>query len=201
MKRQYGKITQRIVALMLGVLLTLGSVAQAAVNTAIGDVNSDPLALGDSLPFTLNTSTPTLIKTAFLTSDFSPLADNDVLPAGTSVDFLIYLNNEADVDIDDVGIIDALVGFTYVGGSLRVLNTTPECALTLCTTGPGSEEETIYNDARLAPAAVKTDAINDDEASESGGTIEVGNNVTLLNTQQNAVANTVLALVFTATID
>ena len=201
MKRQYGKITQRIVALMLGVLLTLGSVAQAAVNTAIGDVNSDPLALVDSLPFTLNTSAPTLIKTAFLTSDNSPLADNDVLPVGTSVDFLIYLNNEADVDIDDVGIIDALVGFTYVGGSLRVLNTTAECAATLCTTGVGSEEETIYNDARLAPAAVMTDAGGDDEASESGGTIEVGNNVTLGNTQQNAVANTVLALVFTATID
>ncbi len=196
MKRQYGKIMQRLAALTLGVFLILGSVAQAADNTGVGDVNGVGADLLDSNTFTLTTSAPTLFKAAFLTSDNTALANNDVLPAGTSVDFLIYLNNEADVDIDDVGIIDALVGFTYVGGSLHVLNTTAECTVTVCTP---AEELTIYNNARVAGA--KTDAINDDEASSVGGTVEVGNNTTAGNTQQNAVANTVLALVFTATID
>ncbi len=55
MKRQYGKITQRIAALMLGVLLTLGSVAQAADNQGIGDVAGVGADLTDSNVFTLNT--------------------------------------------------------------------------------------------------------------------------------------------------
>ena len=196
MKRQYGKIMQHIAALMLGVLLTLGSVAQAADNTAIGDVAGVDLDLGDSLTFTLTTSTPTLVKTAFLTSDFTPLANNDVLPVGTSIDFLIYLNNVADIDIADVGIQDTLVGFTYVASSIRVLNTTT-CVGDPCT---GPEEQTIYDDARVTAAL--SDTAGNDAASSIGGVVEVGNNgVQTTNAVQNAVANTVLAVVFTATID
>ena len=40
MKRQFGKTLQRIAALTLGVFLTLSHGAQAATNTAIGDVNA-----------------------------------------------------------------------------------------------------------------------------------------------------------------
>ncbi len=196
MKRQYGKIMQRIAALTLGVFLILSSVAQAADNTAIGDVAGVGADLLDSNTFTLTPTTPTLVKAAFLTSDNTALANNDVLPAGTSVDFLIYINNEADVSILDVGIQDTLVGFTYVANSIRVLNTTAECTVTLCT---GPEELAIYNDARVVGNS--SDAINDDNASFTGTTVEVGNNVTAGNTTQNAVANTVLAVVFTATLD
>jgi len=194
MKRQYGKITQRIVALMLGVLLTLGTVAQAADNIAVGDIAGDGFALGDSLTFTLTTSTPTLFKVAFLTSDFSALSNNDVLPVGTSVDFLIYLNNVADVDIDDVSIQDTLLGFSYVPGTIRVLNTTT-CIAVGCTLG---EEQTIYDDARVTVPL--SDTPNNDAASFAGTTVEVGNEITAGNAVQNAVANTVLAVVFTATI-
>ena len=196
MKRQFGKTLQRIAALTLGVFLTLSHVAQAADNTGIGDVAGVGADLVDSNIFTLNASTPTLVKAAFLTSDNTALTSGDILPAGTSIDFLIYLNNEADVAILDVGIQDTLVGFTYVGGTIHVLNTTVECALTLCT---AAEELTIYNDARVA--ALSTDAINDDNASFTGTTVEVGNSVTVGNTQQDAGANLVLAVVFTATLD
>ena len=144
----------------------------------------------------MTTSTPTLGKAAFLTSDFSALLDNDVLPVGTSVDFLIYLNNEADVAIDDVGIQDTLVGFTYVPGTIRVLNTTAECAAAACIP---AEELVIYNDARVT--APLLDSTGDDAASFVGTTVEVGDSVETTNAQQNAVANTVLAVVFTATID
>ena len=196
MKRQYGKTLQRIAALMLGVFLILSPVAQAADNTGIGDVAGVGADLVDSNTFTLNASTPTLVKAAFLTIGNTALTSGDTLPAGTSVDFLIYLNNEADLAILDVGIQDTLVGFTYVAGTIHVLNTTAECALTACDAG---EELTIYNDARVA--ALSTDAINDDNASFTGTTVEVGNNVTAGNTQQDAAANTVLAVVFTATLD
>jgi len=197
MKRQFGKITQRIAALMLGVLLTLGSVAQAADNTGIGDVAGVDADLVDSNTFTLLPSTPTLFKAAFLTVGNTALTSGDTLPRGTSVDFLIYLSNEADLAVLDVGIQDTLVGFTYVPGSIHVLNTTAECAVPLACTP--AEELGIYNDARVAGAM--SDAINDDEASFTGTTVEVGDNVTLGNTQQDAAANLVLALVFTATID
>ena len=192
MKRQYGKIMQRIAALMLGVFLMLSSVAQAATNTAVGDIAGDGLLLDDSNIFELITSAPTLVKAAFLTSTNLALNDGDRLPAGTSIDFLIYINNETDIDLVDVGIIDALAGFTYVGGSLHVLNTTAECTLTAC---DAAEELNIYNLARVAGA--RTDGVDGDGASESGGTIEVGDNTTAGNGTQDAVANTVLALVFT----
>ena len=85
MKRQYGKIMQRLAALTLGVFLILSSVAQAADNTGVGDVAGVGADLVDSNTFTLTASTPTLVKAAFLTSDNTALANNDVLPAGTSV--------------------------------------------------------------------------------------------------------------------
>ena len=196
MKRQYGKIMQRLAALTLGVFLILSSVAQAADNTAIGDVAGVGADLADSNTFTLTASTPTLVKAAFLTSDFTPLTSGDVLPAGTSVDFLIYLNNVADIDILDVGIQDTLVGFTYVAGTIRVLNTTT-CAGDPCLAG---EEQTIYDDARVTGAL--SDTPGNDAASLNGTTVEVGNNgIDTTNATQNAVANTVLAVVFTATLD
>ncbi len=196
MKRQYGKSLQHIAASMLGVFLILSPVAQAADNTGIGDVAGVGADLVDSNTITLNASTPTLVKAAFLTIGNTVLTSGDTLPVGTSVDFLIYINNEADLAVVDVGIQDTLVGFTYVAGSIHVLNTTAECALTACT---AAEELTIYNDARVA--ALSTDAINDDNASFTGTTVEVGNNVTAGNTQQDAAANLVLAVVFTATLD
>ncbi len=197
MKRQFVKTMQHIAALTLGVLLTLGNVAYAADNTAIGDVNSVDADLDDSNMFTLNTFTPRLQKRAFLTSDFSALANNDVLPAGTSIDFLIYLTNEGNVDIDDVGSQDTLVGFTYVASSIRVLNTTNECAGPVCTPG---EELIMYNDARVT--GVLSDTAGNDAASSIAGVVEIGNNgVQTTNAVQNALANEVLAVVFTVTID
>ena len=197
MKRQFVKTMQRFAALTLGVLLTLGSVAHAADNTAIGDVNSVDADLDDSNTFTLNTFTPQLQKRAFLTSDNTALADGDTLPAGTSVDFLIYLDNRGNVDIDDVGIQDTLVGFTYVASSIRVLNTTNQCVIAVCTAG---EELTMYDDARVTVAL--SDTVGNDAASFIAAVVEIGNNgVQTTNAQQNALANEVLAVVFTAILD
>ena len=197
MKRQYGKIMQRIAALMLGAFLFASPMAQAATNTALGDIAGNGADLDDSNTFELLASTPTLVKAAFLTSDNTPLTSGDRLPAGTSVDFLIYINNETDIDLVDVGIQDTLTGFTYVAGTIRVLNTTAECALTLC---DATEEQGIYDDARVTAAL--SDSAGDDAASFVAAVVEVGNNgVQTTNAAQNAVANFVLALVFTATLN
>ncbi len=198
MKRQYGKNLQRIAALMLGVLLTLGSVTQAAVNTATGDVNGIPLL--DSNTFTLLPSTPTLVKAAFLTIGNTALLTGTTLPRGTSVDFLIYINNEADVAILDVSIQDALTGFTYTPGTIRVLNTTLSsvCAdPTACTAG---EEVTIYDDVR-ATGVLTDGAAGGDSASFVGTQVDVGAEVQTANDEQDVSALTILAVVFTATLD
>ncbi len=196
MKRQYGKITQRIAALMLGVLLTLGSVAQAADNVGAGDVAGDTTALLDSSIFQLFTSSPTLVKTAFLAGGGAALTSGDVLPAGTSIDFLIYLVNEADVAILDVSIQDALTGFTYTAGTIRVLNTTLSSVCTDPTACTAGEEVTIYNDVRAETPVLDT-ATGADTASFIGTQLDVGAEVQTANAEQDVAALTILAVVFT----
>ena len=197
MKRQFEKTKQYFAALMLGVLLTLGSVAQAADNIGVGDVAGDPAALVDSNIFQLFSSGAlTLVKTAWLTSDGSPITSGATLPAGTDVDFMIYVNNKSDLQIDDVTIADTLnVLFGYTAGTIRVNNATVECAVTICT---GVEEQAIYDAAILIGAG--TDAVGGDSVSYVGTTVDVGDENQGGNTQQNAAANSVLAVVFTVTV-
>ena len=200
MKRQIAKIMQRIAALMLGVFLIASPMAQAATNTALGDIAGVGGDLDNSLVFTLLTSTPTLVKRAFLAGGGAALTSGDRLPAGTSIDFLIYLNNEADIAILDVSIQDDLTtGFSYTPGTIRVLNTTLSsvCAdPTACTAG---EEVTIYDDVRVTGALPDTVELGN-AASFIGTQVDVGDQVQA-NAQQDVSANTILAVVFTATLD
>ena len=198
MKRQYGKITQHLAALMLGVLLTLGSVAQAADNTGVGDVAGDPAALTDSNVFQLFSSGAlTLVKTAFLTANQAPLTSGDTLPAGTDVDFMIYVNNQSDLAILDVTIQDILDPlFLYTAGTIRVDNSVAECALAAC---DAAEELAIYNSARVLAAGTDAVLAGDSVSFTVGTTVDVGND-NQANDQQDAAANSVLAVVFTVTV-
>jgi len=197
MKRQFEKTKQHLAALMLGVLLTLGSVAQAADNIGVGDVAGDTTALGDSNTFILNSSGALdLVKTAWLTATGAPITSGTTLPAGTQVDFMIYVNNKSDLQIDDVTIADTLDAlFSYTAGTIRVNNATGECAVTAC---DAAEELAIYNAAILI--APGTDAIGGDSVSYVAPTVDVGNENQGGNTVQNAAANSVLAVVFTVTV-
>ena len=198
MKRQFVKITQHIAALMLGVLLILSPVAQAADNTGIGDVAGDPAALGNSNIFQLFSSGAlTLVKTAFLTADQTPLTSGDTVPFGTNVDFMIYVNNKSDLIVADVTIEDVLDALFLYGpaDNIRVNNATAECALAACT---AVEELAIYNAARVVGSG--TDAISGaDSVSFAGVTVNVGDD-NVGNAQQDAAANSVLAVVFTVTV-
>ncbi len=199
MKRQYGKITQLIAALMLGVLLTLGSVAQAEDNTGTGDVAGDSAALVDSNTFQLfSTATLTLVKTAFLTSTGAELTSGATLPTGTQVDFMIYVNNTSSIQITDVSIQDVLDPlFAYSSPSIRLDNSVVDCGAT-CDT---AEVAAIY--AAAAASSVLTDAIGGDAVSYAVGppeTIDAGNENVPGNSTLNIAPNTVLALVFTVTM-
>ena len=200
MKRQYEKTTQYFAALMLGVLLTLGSVAQAADNIGAGDVAGDTDALTNSNIFQLFSSGQLeLVKTAWFTATGLPITTGATLPAGTQVDFMIHVNNRSDLVISDVTIRDTLnVLFSYNAATfIRVDNSIGECGAPIC---DGIERQAIY-DSAINPANAGTDAVSvADTVSFTGGdTVDVGD-ANLGNLQQDAAANSVLAVVFTVTM-
>ena len=196
MKRQFGKTLQHIAALTLGVFLTLGHVAQAAPNQGTGDVAGDGAALGNSNVFNLSSASAlTLVKTAFLTLGGTPLGDNDTVPAGTSVDFMIYINNESSVAINDVSIQDVLnVAFTKDVDNIHIDTAVAHCGVTC----DAAEEAAIYASA-IATGAL-TDAAGDDTVSFAALTVDAGNSVVGTNTRLDVPANKVLALVFTVVV-
>ncbi len=197
MKRQFGKTLQHIAVLTLGVLLTLGQVAQAAPNQGTGDVAGVGADLTDSNVFILSStgSGLVLVKTAFLTSSGAQLTSSDTVPAGTSVDFMIYINNESSVAISDVSIQDVLdAAFTYQTGTIKIDNSVADCAATC----DAAEEQAVYAAAILTAAL--TDGAGDDAASFAALTVDAGNSVVGTNARLDVAANTVLALVFTVVV-
>ena len=197
MKRQFGKTLQHIAALTLGVFLTLGHVAQAANNQGTGDVAGVGADLTDSNVFILSStgSGLVLVKTAFLTSSGTQLTSSDTVPAGTSVDFMIYINNESSVAISDVSIRDVLdAAFTYQAGTIKIDNSVADCAATC----DAAEEQAVYAAAILTAAL--TDGAGDDAASFAALTVDAGNSVVGTNAQLDVAGNTVLALVFTVLV-
>ncbi len=199
MKRQYGKIKQYLAALMLGVLLTLGSVAQAADNQGFGDVNGDTDALLNSNVFQLFSSGQLeLVKTAWFTATGLPIGTGATLPAGTQVDFMIHVNNKSDLIISDVTIRDTLnILFSYnAPDNIRVDNSVDECSAAIC---DGPERQAIYDSAIVAAATTDLpDGL--DSVSYVAPVINVGDENEAGNTQQDAAANKVLAVVFTVTM-
>jgi uncharacterized repeat protein (TIGR01451 family) len=198
MKRQFKRYTQHLAAFMLGVFLILSSVAQAENNQGTGDVNGDTNALIDSNIFVLSsTAALTLVKTAFLTSDGTQLTSGATVPAGTMVDFMIYVNNTGSVTINDTSIQDVLDPlFAYQAGTIRIDNT-QTCAAAACTLG---EEATIYGVTAAAGAGTDAAAAGDSVSYNGADTIDVGNGSEAANDQQNAAAGNVLAVVFTVQV-
>ena len=173
MKRQFGKTMHRI-----------------------GDVAGVGADLTDSNVLNLSsTGSLVLVKTAFLTTGGAQLSNNDTVPAGTSVDFMIYINNESSVAINDVTIQDVLnVAFTYTAGTIRIDNSVADCGAS-CTP---AQEQAIY--AVAAATAPLLDTIElGDTASNTGVNIDAGDE-NVGNGQLDIAANTVLALVFTVVV-
>lgn len=172
-------------AVFLGAILA-PAVALAADNTATGDINGVSSALNASNTFTINSSTLSLVKTAFLT-DGTQLASGVTVPAGTVVRFLIWVDNPTAVAVANVSAEDSLAaGFAYVAGTLR----------TDASQASGAAAPAIY--AAAAASAPLTDAVDGDLAGISGTTISIG--ATGGNAQLDLAAGTVRALLFDVTV-
>ena len=197
MKRQIGKNLRRLAVTACAAILAMCSfqTAFAEDNTGTGDINGDSAALANSNVFQLfSTGALALVKTAWLTSDGSPITSGSSVPLGTNVDFMIYVNNQSSVAINDVSIQDVLDGlFVYQLQSIRVDNSVDDCGATCDAT----EQVAIY--AAASAVGNNLDAIDGDTSSFAGVTVDVGNEA-VGNARLDAAANKVLAVVFTVQV-
>lgn len=133
-----------------------------------------------------------LVKKAYL-ADGTPVPDGTVLPRGTRVKYLIYIDNKGRV-LRDVSIRDVLdPTFTYQAGTLKVDNSVENCAAAACTT---AEEAAIFTAVDSVPSA--TDTVDGDQVSydPASTTIDAGNE-NASNGQVNIAPRSVFALSFT----
>jgi len=199
MKRQIKKVLRHLAVISCAALLAMVSVQTAIAenNTGLGDVAGDTDALTNSNVFVLNSTGAglALTKTAFMTSDGSPIGSGSTVPQGTYVDFMIYVNNQGSVAINDVSIRDVLdVLFTYQTDSIRVHSYAGSCALPAC---DSTEEGLIY--AAASVIANNTDGTGDDTSSFAGVTVDAGDE-NAANTTLNVAADSVTAVVFTGQV-
>jgi uncharacterized repeat protein (TIGR01451 family) len=199
MKRQIRKVLRRLAVTACAGILAVGSsqTAFAENNTGLGDVAGDTNALADSNVFQLFSTGAglALVKTAWMTSDGSPILSNSTVPQGTYVDFMIYVNNQSSVAINDISIRDVLdVLFVYQADTIRVDNSVADCGATCDAT----EEAAIYA-AAAAVLPTNSDGVDADTSSFAGVTVDAGNE-NVANGQLNAAANSVLAVVFTVQV-
>lgn len=199
MKRQMGKNLRHLAATACAAILAMCSfqTAFAENNTGTGDINGDPAALADSNVFQLSSTGAglELVKTAWMTSDGSPITSGSTVPQGTSVDFMIFVNNQGSVAINDISIQDVLDPlFVYQAGTIRVDNSVASCAAAVC---DSTEEAAIY--AAASVVAVNSDGVDGDTSSFAGVTVDAGDE-NVLNGTLNVAADTVLAVVFTVQV-
>ena len=200
MKRQIGKNLRRLAVTACAAIWAMCSfqTAFAENNIGLGDINGVSSALADSNTFELSSTGETLalVKTAWMTSDGSPIGSGSTVPKDTSVDFMIFVNNRASVAINDISIQDVLDPlFVYQAGTIRVDNSVVDCAAAVC---DSTEEAAIY--AAASAVAANTDAVNlGDTSSFAGVTVDAGDG-TVANGTLNAAANSVLAVVFTVQV-
>lgn len=178
-------LSRRLAALAtVGLAGLLGFVpigAQAADNTATGDIAGVGADLTDSNTFTLSTTTLGLVKTAFRNG--VELTSGDTLPRGTLVQFMVYVDNPTTFTVGDVNISDTLdPAFVYQAGTIRVDNS----AVT------GSTNASIY--AAVSVAAPVSDATDADAAGINGTTISAGSAGG--NAQVDIAASAVYAVLF-----
>lgn len=131
-----------------------------------------------------------VVKRAYSTGG-TPIPDASLVPKGTLVRFLLYVNNVGG-PVSDVTLQDVLApAFQFVTGSIRFSNATARCLDQTCTT---AEENAIF--AGAVAGTVGTDATGDDVASFAASTLHAGNQ-NAANAQLDIASARVWAVVFT----
>lgn len=194
----FGIVRSGLLATITCALLIGPTSALAAINTATWDISGAAQADATFELVSYNLANVTLTKTAFLAADGSELIDGASVPAGTAVDFMIYINNTNTTPVNDISIADVLApaDFVYVPSFLSV-GTTGECALQACDAG---ERAALYAAvANVASEAVEAgDVAGYDAAAVPNPTVSAGSSTG--NAQLDVPNNTAWAIVFRATV-
>jgi len=194
----FGLARGTALALLVGTLLAGPSLALAATNTAQFGIGAAPSTASNTVTlFSADISGLQLFKRAFL-DDGTPIADSTTLPIGTTVKFMIYIDNYTAASIDDLNIADALAGFTYTAGTIKMSTTLPNCLAGdgTCTV---AEEGTMFTTLNGLAALNDDVSTANDAAGFSGGTISAGS--TAGNQALDMLPNQAWGLLFTTTIN
>jgi len=155
----------------------------AADNIGTGDIGGDSGSLNSSNTFSLFTTTLSLTKMAFLANG-TALANSTILPRGTEVRFVVYVDNTTTFPLSDVSVQDVLdPAFVYQTGSMMT-----------ATLAAGSLPADIYSTI-INGAGTLTDGTADDIASYASSTIDVGNQ-NAANTTLDVPGSSVWAIMF-----
>jgi hypothetical protein len=172
-------------AIWLTALVFTPLTARAADNTATGDIAGVGADLNDSNTFTLNSTTLSLVKTAFRNG--TELASGATLPRGTLVQFLVYVDNTTAFAVDDLNVSDVLdPAFVYQAGTIRVDNSV----------ATGAANAAIF--AAVSASAPVSDANDGDVAGIAGTTLTAGTGGG--NAQVDIAASSVYAVLFDVTV-
>ncbi len=197
-KEERETIMKKLVVTLLFVsaflLLAPAALAAAVNNTGTGDVNGVNTDLDDSNTFVLNTQTLALIKRAFL-ADGTAIVSGASIPKGTLVKFMIYINNNTPIAVNDVSVQDVLAAeLQYQAGTIKVSNTVVDCGLNC----DGTEEAAIYTAVDSGTAV--TDLVSvADVGGYTAPNIDLGNQ-NAGNGQLNIAANRVWAVIFSVKV-
>lgn len=196
-----GILTSMIMVIAMAMIVFTPTVAMAIPgdNQGTGDIAGIAGDLTDSNVFNLTSSTLVMVKTAFTDAGVE-LTSGDTVPGGTTVKFVIYVDNTTDSPANDVRMEDLLndTDFTYVTGSLSWNN---------LATATGATTATIYSNTDLGGSGVVlTDLVSAaDEASAndtvSPDSITMGAHATQTNAALNIPANMIAAFMFRAIVN
>ena len=205
--RMKTKIRQTAAALAATILLAAGVPTWAATNTATNALGGG-VTLADSGAVTVTSSSLQLVKqvwngagTTCLASQPADAACNSsatsvTVPAGSSVQFMIFVKNTSDVALTDVRFQDVVdttgTGFTYTADSIK---RTPVDA-----TAPNDTDNATTIHTAANGGTVQTDAVGapDDYASFVGSTLTVGAVSGQANQSLGFPAHRSIGIVFTA---
>jgi len=205
--RMKTKIRQTAAALAATILLAAGVPTWAATNTATNALGGG-VTLADSGAVTVTSSSLQLVKQVWNGAGTTCLASQPAdatcnssatsvtVPAGSSVQFMIFVKNTSDVALTDVRFQDVVdttgTGFTYTADSIK---RTPVDA-----TAPNDTDNATTIHTAANGGTVQTDAVGapDDYASFVGSTLTVGAVSGQANQSLGFPAHRSIGIVFTA---
>ena len=193
------KLTALIIGVMVMALAGAVPALAQVTNTGVGYLGASNPNLGDG-SITLTPQTLSVVKRAF-TSTGGAIPDGSTIAVGTTVKFMLYINNKTDSLLSDVSVQDVLAAnFLYQAGTIKAI-TEAACAVLACTP---AEESTMYTNANGSASCVGsgspcTDGVNADVASFAGTTVDIGNQFAA-NGQLDVAAQNRLVVLFTTVV-